>query len=196
MPQAARPTIGDFRTTPNNPPREEKKAAQPAPEPTDQTVPVPDTAPDATDPEAERTSGELYMERLKAAKIDIKEAMGIFDAVMTKGFYEEYVHVRNQRATFRTRMYEDHLRLQTELELRKPQLVISQDELITRFNLASSLYEWQGQTFKHESEDDFDAVMKFLRKLPGPLYTLLARELSKFDSKIMLVFSEGATENF
>jgi hypothetical protein len=129
--------------------------------------------------------------------ISLAEAETIYDGVLTKGYYEEYIRIRgNNRAVFRTRTYEDHLRLQTVLEMQKPQLVISQDELITRYNMAASLYEWAGNTLKHDSEDDFDAVMKLIRKLPGPLFTVLSRELSKFDAKVMAVFDEGADENF
>jgi hypothetical protein len=143
------------------------------------------------------TPAEQYRKRLEGMKVDLKEAESIYDGVLTKGYYEEYVRFRgNHRAVFRTRMYEDHLRLQTILEMQKPQLAISQDELITRYNLASSLYEWEGKVLKHDSDDDFDEVMKLVKKMPGPLFTVLSRELSKFDSKVMAVFAEGADENF
>jgi hypothetical protein len=143
------------------------------------------------------TPAERYRENLKRMKIDLKEAASIYDGVLSKGYYEEYVRLRgDQRAVFRTRMYEDHLRLQTVLEMQKPQLAISQDEIITRYNLAASLYEWNGKALKHDTDDDFDAVMKLVRKLPGPIFTLLNRELSKFDAKVMAVFAEGADENF
>jgi hypothetical protein len=93
-------------------------------------------------------------------------------------------------------MYDDHLRLQTTLEMQKPQLAISQDELITRYNLAASLYEWAGEKLKHDNDEDFDNIMKLLKKMPSPLFSVLSRELSKFDTKVMAVFAEGADENF
>jgi hypothetical protein len=80
--------------------------------------------------------------------------------------------------------------------MQKPQLAISQDELITRYNLAASLFEWDGKVLKHETEEDFDTLLLLLRKLPGPIFSVLARELSKFDAKIMAVFDAGAAENF
>ena len=195
----ARPTIGDFRGNETNKPR-----PPPAP-PVDVVAEKTEEAPPGANPLVESllkeadflTPAEQYRERLTTMKISLKEAESIYDGVLTKGFYEEYVRLRgNHRAVFRTRMYEDHLRLQTILEMQKPQLAISQDELITRYNLASSLYEWEGKVLKHESDDDFDEIMKVLKKMPGPLFTVLQRELSKFDAKVMAVFAEGADENF
>jgi hypothetical protein len=196
----ARPTIGDFRGSDQNKPRsppvappEEKEAT-----PTEETPETP--APEVASPLKSAdflTPAEKYRERLKAQGIDLKEAESIYDGVLTKGYYEEYIRIRgNHRAIFRTRMYEDHLRLQTILEMTKPQLAISQDELITRYNLASSLYEWNGKALKHENDNDFDEVMKLVKRLPGPLFTVLSRELAKFDTKVMAVFDEGADENF
>jgi hypothetical protein len=196
----ARPTIGDFRGSDQNKPRpppaaptEEKEEAA-----ADETAET--SAAEKPNPLKNAdflTPAEKYRERLKGQEIDLKTAEAIYDSVLTKGYHEEYIRIRgNHRAVFRTRMYEDHLRLQTILEMQKPQLAISQDELITRFNLAASLYEWDGKQLKHETEEDFDAVMKIVRRLPGPLFTVLSRELAKFDTKVMAVFDEGADENF
>lgn len=192
-----RPLIGDFRGTEKNKPRIE---APPPPEP-EQVEPEVPAAAEALEGLASGADflspAEIYQENLKKLKIDLKTAELIYDTVLTKGYYEEYVRLRgNHRAVFRTRSYEDHLRLQTVLEMQKPQLALSQDELITRYNLAASLYEWDGKALKHGTDDDFDAIMAILRKMPAPLFSVLARELSKFDAKIMAVFAEGADENF
>ena len=205
----ARPTIGDFRGTEQNKPRPPPVAESDAPKP---QTPTEEAVGEDTDPkltetvkEVEKmsddaafmTPAEMYRKRLADLKLSLKDAELIYDAVLSKGYYEEYVRLRgNRRAVFRTRMYEDHLRLQTVLEMQKPQLALSQDELITRFNLASSLYEWDGKPLKHATDDDFDAVMLLVKKLPGPIFTVLSRELSKFDHKVMSVFAEGADENF
>lgn len=191
-----RPTIGDFRSPDQNKPRVPPTPSSPekVSSPTSETSV--NTEPTSQDPDF-LTPAEKYRKQLEAAKIDLKEAEGIYDAVLTKGYYEEYVRLRGtHRAVFRTRAYEDHLRLQTVLEMQKPQLAISQDELITRYNLAASLFEWDGKVLKHETEEDFDTLLLLLRKLPGPIFSVLARELSKFDAKIMAVFDAGAAENF
>jgi HrpA-like RNA helicase len=200
----ARPTIGDFRGSEQNKPRPPPAAEAPtsveaadsveAAEPSSVVAGVADALTKDLD---FLTPAERYRENLKRHKIELKDAEAIYDGVLTKGYYEEYVRIhKTQRAVFRTRMYEDHLRLQTVLEMQKPQLAISQDELITRYNLAASLYEWNGKALKHETDDDFDAVLKLVRRFPGPIFTLLSRELSKFDAKVMAVFDEGADANF
>lgn len=199
------PTIGDFRGTPDTSPRKEVPEVKAVPMPADpdtrsaESV-VATTVEDlkaAQAAEAALTPVERYQKRLREAGIAMSAATGIYDAVMTKGFYEEYVSLgRGHKATFKTRAYEDALRLQTALEMQKPQLVITQDELVTRFNMAASLSEWQGKALPHETDADFEAALKLIRKLPGPVYSMLATELVKFDQKVMTVFSEGAAENF
>ena len=199
-----RPTIGDFRTPATNAPR----AAEP-----DAPVPAVTTPPPVT-PEgalvnavdkvkeeaaAEETlsPAERYQRRLREANLTNAEAITVYDAVLSKGYYEQYVRLgKSGRAVFRTRLYEDALRLQTALEAQKPQLVISQDDIITRYNLAASLYEWQGKPVPHENELDFENALRLIRRMPAPVYSLLVNELSKFDAKVLAVFSEGAAENF
>lgn len=196
----ARPTIGDFRGSDQNKPRPPPTSPAEEKETASDEEAVETSPPEKTNPLKNAdflTPAEKYRERLKAQEIDLKTAEAIYDSVLTKGYHEEYIRIRgNHRAVFRTRMYEDHLRLQTILEMQKPQLAISQDELITRYNLAASLYEWNGKPLKHETDDDFDEIMKLVKKLPGPLFTVLSRELAKFDTKVMAVFDEGADENF
>lgn len=204
-----RPVIGDFRTTPST-------AARKTPDPVpveEKVAPVPQE-PDirstesvvattfaemkaAEQAELALTPAERYQKRLREATISLADATAIYDAVLTNGYHETYVRLgKSGRAVFRTRVYEDALRLQTALEMEKPQLVITQDELITRYNLAASLYEWQGKAIPHETDADFQAALKLIRRFPGPVYSLLAMELAKFDQRVMAVFSEGAAENF
>jgi hypothetical protein len=213
---AQRPLIGDFRSPSNNAPRTD------APPPAEETLATPapeaavaerseevnaDAAKEATEEvlkeieeEAKMTPAERYRKRLEKAKIDINTARAIFDAVLAKGHYEEYIYLGKKelgkRATLRTRLYEDTLRLQTQLELTRPVLGMTQDDLVTRYNLAASLVEWNGKPLKHETDEEFDAVVKLLHRLPAPVYGMLAQELAKFDRKTMIVFSEGAVENF
>lgn len=220
MSNSTRPPIGDFRSAPGNEARRKdpvdpkaqtrSEMARPAaPAPTFMPAKPPAAKPaappaeDAGDdggapdePEIQLTPKEAYEKRLEEAKIPLTEALSIFDAVMSKGYYEEYVELRGTRVVLRTRLYEDHLRVQTALELQRPGLVLTQEDLITRYNLAASLYEFRGEPLPHTNDKDFDAVMTLLQKLPAPLYSLLAQKLAVFDRKVMLVFSDGATDSF
>lgn len=194
----SRPRIGDFRSKPDNAPR---KTPEPAPEaPAEKAEKVEDAPVEAAaapeKSEEEMTPKERYAKRLKDADIPLHIAQAIFDAVVSKGYYEEYVKVGSSRATLRTRLYDDHLRLQTALEATRPGLVLTQEDMITRYNLAASLYEWRGEALKHDTDDDFDAVMDKVKRLPAPIYSMMVQRLAEFDRKVMLVFSEGATDSF
>lgn len=197
--------IGDFRTTSSNAARTAVSPAadtqeQPA-ETVEATAPEPTLAPDKRtvgedDDWASLSPAERYRRRLERAGISLTQAEGIFDAVLMKGYYEEYVRIRSQRAVFRTRKYDDQLRLQTALEVGQHRLAITQEELIARYNLAASLYEWQGKPIPHNTDEDFTKALKMIENMPIPLVTLLVGALSKFDAKIMAVFSEGAADSF
>lgn len=148
------------------------------------------------------TAAERYRRRLKLAGIAETEAMAIVDAVLTQGYYEEYVYIRTKRATLRTRLYEDSLRLQTALEDNAHlQLRISQDELVTRHNLAGSLVEWAGVAVPRggtpvETEQRFKDALLAIPRMAGPVVQLLVEKLGRFDHKVSLVFSEGCTDIF
>lgn len=146
--------------------------------------------------EAQLSPSERYQKRLEEAKLPLATARHIFDQVLTHGFYEETVVIGPVRATLRTRVYDDTLRLQRALEMEKPQLMMSQEELVTRYNLAASLYVWNGKPVPHDTDADFEKALKLVRGMPSPLFSVVARELFKFDQKIMLAFSEGAVESF
>lgn len=202
-----RPVIGDFRKSTDDAPREKPvppaPVAPPAPkaaEPVSQDKAIADTVASLEAlkrAEAALTPSERYQKRLVEANISMSEATSIFDGVLSKGYYEEYVRLgKDTRAVFRTRLYDDALRLQTALEYQKPQLAITQDDLVTRYNLAASLYEWDKKAIPHVTDEDFAKALAIVRRLPGPVYSLLATRLVAFDHKVMTVFSEGSAENF
>jgi hypothetical protein len=184
------PKIGEFRSVPDNAPRV-AKAPVAAEVPEGKESPPP-----AASTEAPKTPAELYKAHLEEAKIPLSEARAIFDAVLAKDYYEEYVQVGAVRGVLRTRKYDDQLRVQQALEATRPGLVLSQEDMITRYNLAASLYEWRGTVYKHENDDDFDVVLKMLRQMSAPVYALLSRQLAAFDHKIFTIFSDGSLETF
>lgn len=187
-----RPTIANLRSKPGNEPRN-------APEPAKTEEPVAETEVEkaAAALEKEMTPAEAYRERLKASGIPFEEAARIYDDVMSNGSHEAVVKLgKSGRVVFRTRSYDDNLRLQDQLERLAPKFAMVTDDIINRFNLAASLLEWRGKAIPHETEKDFDAALELVKKLPGPTYALLVNELAKLDAKIMVIFSDGATENF
>ena len=198
-----RPRVGDFRSPPGNEPRTSPPAESPKTKSAETTLappapatPEPDETPEAEKPPAELTAKERYLKRLEENKIPRETAAAIYDAVIEKGYYEEYITIGKHKAVFRTRLYDDTLRLQTALEATRPALVVTQEDMITRYNLASSLYAWRGTAYSHETDEEFDKVMAVVKKLSAPLYSLMVQKLAEFDHKVMTIFSEGATDSF
>lgn len=212
---ADRPLIADLRTRAGNIPRGSmvnpadfiNEAAAPPPrqaEPPEAEEPGPPIrnvdakdAPEKTEPKPEDLSpAERYRKRLEQAKISLADATAVYDAILDKDYYEEYVRIRNRRAVLRTRSYAEQLRVQTALELARPQTALGHDEILSRYNLAASLYEWDGKPVRHDTDADFENILKLILKLPQPVVSLLYDSLAKFDHKVMVVFSEGCTDSF
>ena len=186
---ADRPTIGALRSKPGNEPR-----VPAPPEKTDE----PETKKEEEEPkELAKTPAEEYRERLKKSDISFEEATQIFDDVMDKGYHEVVVKLgKHGRAVFHTRQYSDHTRLQDQIERLAPKFAMITDDVINRYNLAASLHEWRGKIIPHNDEKDFAAALDLVFKMPGPAYALLVNELAKIDAKVMVIFSNGAAENF
>lgn len=185
-------TVGDFRTPATAEPRREVSAT-PAPTPA-VDVPVGDAPP----AETPKTPAEVYAERLKDAGISRQEASDIFDDVLTKGYYQETITIKGRRAILRTRTYDDHVRALSAIEMNAPRFQATQEELQARHNLAASLVEWNGTVYKpgRDHEKEFETTMAAVKRFPGPVYAMLVAALVKFDAKMFVVFSDGATESF
>ena len=184
---ADRPTLGDVRGPKENAVRE---TPPPVKEGTSEASPK--------DSAVDLTPVEIYRTRLKEAKIDEKEALVIIDALVSKGYYEEFFHLGTKKGTFRTRSYGATLRLQAELEFRRPQQQGVVDEIISRYNLASSLVEWNGNKYAHETDEEFEKTLLSFKDLGAPLVSFMFNRLAKFDYKISVIFSDedGATALF
>lgn len=187
--------IGNFKAT-ENPPAER---IEPVEAPEEDLGRVAVEALEKKIEEQALTPAELYRKRLAEADISLEEASRVFDDMIAKGYYEKRVMIKGREAVFRTRTYEDHLRSVSAVEVANPKYAATQQELQSRFNLAASLASWAGTTFKTPSGDpekEFASTMTAIRRMPAPIYALLLGELSKFDAKMFLIFSEGAVENF
>jgi hypothetical protein len=200
------PMIGDFRSKPANEERVQPAAgtiADPVKYEEAKTagiiaeIPVVSEPPtDKMETNKELTPAEEYQKRLKDSKIDLYEARSIIDAILSKGFYEENFKILGRKGVFRSRSYADQLRVNKAIELENPATAPAYNDLIIRHNLAASLVSWDGRTYPVSNDDNIDDKLKMIESLPGPLMNFLSRELSKFDAKMMIVFSDGAVDNF
>lgn len=190
--------VGDFKTGSNTEPRRRTTQTPPAPESAAAAEPIADAATEEMRPAPVKSLLEQYKDRLTAAGITEDEADAVFDDVLTKGYYQETFTIRGKPLVLRTRSYDDHVRSLAAVEMQSPKFQATQEELQARHNLAASLVEWNGTTYKFgkDSDKEFYATMEAIRRMPVPVYTLLLNALVKFDAKMFVVFSDGAAESF
>lgn len=187
---ATPPSIGSFRTVPNNEPRRPPETA-PSDEKVIETEPV-----DTKEP-LKLTPAETYAKLLKEHNIELKEARAIIDDVIVNGFYQESFTLLGRKATFKTRAYGDQLRVNKALELENPTHSVTVGDLVVRHNLAASLTEWANNKYPSpRNEEEFQARLAALEFFSAPLINLLSNQLAKFDTKMMVVFSDGCIDSF
>lgn len=220
-----RPRLGDFtRPSKKKPgddiPEEEKVPVTPrpaakksAPEPT------PDQMPPETEEEKEAQARmdlyqemqtamlpiENYKEYLEKQGIDEEQAARIVDDLMLKGHYEEdYKLSRSVTVTLRTRQQRDVRRLTMAVQVQRPLFQDAMDELISRYNMASSLAAYNGKEYEFPADDDsqervdelFDARLTAVETMPAPVFSAISMKLAKFDRMVLAVMREGVAENF
>ncbi|MAG64679.1 MAG: hypothetical protein CMK74_02225 [Pseudomonadales bacterium] len=147
---------------------------------------------------------EDYREYLKEKEISEDKASAIVDGLLSKGYYEEtYQVTKTLRVVFRTRQQQDTVRLQTALQIQRPLFDHAYNELVTRYNMASSLSQYRDTTFpfsqsdsENAQENAFSDRLAFIERLPTPVFGLLSIQLAKFDALIMAVARPGVAENF
>jgi len=145
-----------------------------------------------------------YKEILKEAKIDLNEAMGIVDDILSNGYYEETLIItKSVSVTFRTRTQSDFLRYYRALEMYSTRYQDELQEIARRYCLAGSLVRFGKQEFKHtdkprsdEAAKLFDVRLEWIEDQSDRIINLLELKLHQFDSKVMTVMSEGVVENF
>lgn len=142
----------------------------------------------------EKTPFELYIESLKEFKLNPDQAAEIVDSLITAGFYEESFQL-NKKVTvkFRTRSQDATNRIDRALAETKPEFNSSVMGILARYNLASSLVQYGKFTYKpYEDDAEFNKTLKFVERLPQPVFQLLIGELSKFDNKLQTVSNSAA----
>lgn len=173
---------------------------EPAPA-TQATQAAPATPPQSREAVLEKAVNELeqapemtYDEKLKAHGITKEQVVEILDAMFTRGFFEKtYKMSGNIFVTFRTRKSEDQDRLLQRLEAESPQFPATVSNLVSKYNLAASLWRYKEQEF---GAMEFKARYDYVSSLPDIVFRLLCVKLSKFDQMMLDVMDEGAIANF
>jgi len=147
-----------------------------------------------------------YKKFLVEQKITEEKAAKVVDDLLSKGYYEEtYQVTKALTIAFRTREQRDTMRLQTAMQIQRPLFDAAMHELITRYNMASSLSRYRAQVFKFAApttseenvfEELFNARLSFIEGLSTPIFNLVSIKLVEFDQLIMAIARPGVAENF
>jgi len=140
-----------------------------------------------------------YAERLKTVGVSKEEARKIIDTIAEQGRYVEPIKVSSKLTVdLKTRSAEDIDRV-TEVinKLQKDTTVTKLTSEVNKYNLAASLHKYgPDHVFDNETDLDFEHTLKFIKRIPAPIYYALCGELAKFDNKVATIMSEGFAENF
>lgn len=144
------------------------------------------------------TPEERYKEILEDEEITLNEARQIIDRVVVQlePWTESYKIAPSLSVTFQTRMPDDIQRLRDALEKMVPKFQATREFESAKYNLAASLVRYGEKTFSHGTEEDIRQMIKWIGRIPDPVFRQLQRKLYEFDRKISIVFSEGYLENF
>jgi hypothetical protein len=149
-----------------------------------------------------------YVKYLEEQKIEESKAAEIVDDLITKGYHEEeYTLTKRSSVVLRTREHLDTLRLHAALQAQQPIYNDILNEVVVRYNVASSLAAINGPNgIRFEfpapgaSEADanklFDVRMRYIERMPGVLFAKISVKLSEFDRLILSVMREGVAEHF
>jgi hypothetical protein len=123
-------------------------------------------------------------------KYDKEELLAIFDELIFSGEYVEDKEFRNGKlkVSFRSRSVEDTSEISKDVEAKDFKLITTMQEHRAILNLAYSLVKYAGTDWSKVPVED--RIVR-IKKLPGPVASLLSEELNKFDQKIFVACQEG-----
>lgn len=192
------PTTPTTQSTPATqiPPFDPTAPTAPVAQPQKDSAKTDETAFEAALAAAEKSPEMTYEDRVKEQGLTMADAMGIIDAMLTRGIYEKSFPVTSKfSVTFRTRSVEDSDKMFEKLEKIKPEFNLSIAGHMAKYNLIHSLAAFGNKQFENTPAGK-EMASKFVAALPGPMFALLVNKLAKFDNQINTVLEDGAIENF
>jgi hypothetical protein len=183
----------------------EKFKAVPDSKKIEESLKVMDDTAKAESGDAEKTLQERYEEGVRNHGMSLAEARQIKESVLTQGFYEATHRIGSMLLKLRTRQYKDTLRVRRAMEAEQLEFPININDLVLQYNAAASLAQYGDRVFvipSHatSSHADIEAAFKeryeFLGNLPQVVNASIQKKVLDFDNKLIMVFAEGAPEDF
>ena len=194
------------KNTPDDPGIPELSALEDTPVVTKKTSTFEEMAKDKTPQEIKELAGTMsYADRINAFDLSMDEAMDIVDSLVTKGEYRESVKMsKTMSAVIGTRNTRYNSYLSKVVDSENPRKTGRLNQIMTEYQLAGSLLTFgdsilpEIESIKDEEEwiKAIEVRVDFVKQLQGPIFLTLCNKLAKFDSKMMIVFSDGYDENF
>jgi hypothetical protein len=207
MPKQDAPLIGQFKGPAENSPRLPRKDSPPVQSKEDKAIEESMAIVDKEILQPMLKEGtpeqiaESYEEGLKSVDLTLSQARMIMEKILVDNYYEETMYIQSLPVTFRTRSYNDTVRLHQFLTAESPTYQASVQDLIARHNLAASLAKFGDREFRFpddykESAAAFEERMEFVKSRVEFTVTRLMELVYKFDNKLAKVFANGAPQDF
>jgi len=142
-----------------------------------------------------------FSKRLELLEVTKDEAATICDSILTKGGATKKFEIRKVPVILVTRESQIYMKMLEKIG-KESYSRLYLNELMVLYNAAGSLLKY-GETefkaYKDIADEDRDAYiqekMNFLLELPLPVYTILSKEIVKFDLLIATVTSDEGLKN-
>lgn len=164
-----------------------------------------EAAKDEVKAEAKSTPALRYRERLKSESIELADAMAAIDSLAVEGSYSETQPLsRTVKVNLKTRSTRFNSYLADRIDIADPKKVGKLNQLMSEYQVAASLTRYGELTLPvlddaapaKEWEAALDGRLAFVRRLPAPIFVALCSKLSRFDTKMLVIISEGYEQNF
>jgi hypothetical protein len=142
---------------------------------------------------------DRWRKGLETAKLTEEEADAIIDEMISRGFYEkEYTLFRGRLVVrFRSRDGQALERIARALDSVRTNDERVHSQIISRFNLASSLATYGDKKFtKPSTDEEFIERLKFVDSRPSAVLSQIYVALNNFDAQVFAALNEGAEMGF
>jgi hypothetical protein len=144
---------------------------------------------------------ERFNNILKDLEVKMSDLFSVIDSFLEKGYYEEHYRIKNFEFTFRTKKVQSLDRITDLLDGAKYTLESAAGQLLLEHNMAASLAYFKSGSrpasiFAHETNEDDEVSVKFIKALSVPIFAIMAQRLKKFEMLTNLATMDEAIERF
>lgn len=150
------------------------------------TLPKPKVEPqEEKEKEEEKTEEQEWLETAKELKLSREKATHIVNEIFSKGEYTESFKLPgNIMLTLKTRSGEDVERLVDSIHQHNPRAMEVYNDTVFIHNAAASIVKYGKKEFKHDTNEDHEKNIKWIRKLPEPVLRVISKILQRFEGQV------------